>query len=371
MKISAIMTMIGVLGAYVSAENQIDDFQLIEGLQMKLQQISLENKEKREKVREELAPSIYAELIKQQDLKESQLLEKMRSVEKLQDYEYTHIASFRMYEHELHLPRRNALMHEILMQLNKTERGKHLLLLMNEEREVQHAVQRGARQEALALNAQLMKDYEAFMDGEKKAAESSGECGFQTILSTRANMRHSFLLSEIGETPAKNTFVIKMENNPYKEGTIGELQCGGRLPSIDSPVFACKIGEQLKDTMSLAEVYNLLRNELGKGAVPYIFAIKVFGQCVSDDDVNAMRQYVQASADNNGAYTEPEAAYLLAEYLWNDNPTGVTTDFEKWKEGYMMMMQLSDQWDDRASLFILSNVPRSLRDVWNAILELD
>lgn len=352
------MILLGLVGNCVSQATPVDNFQLIERIKRLQEEVDAAAKEKYEKRCNELAADIYAELMRETDLRESQMLEQMGvfKEEPLKGDEYTLIMSNRMYEDNKQLPRRTALMREVCMRLNKTERGKRILILMSKEIAARRAIQCGDKNEASIIYSQLKNDYEDFDDWNRNTGVSKGIFPFSTVISARASISNVFLHSENGEAPVKEMWLVEVVDNPYKEGKVGMLPCG-YMPSTNSPAFVNKICGQIQDTMSLAEIYSLLRRELGKGATPYIFALKIFGNCISKNDETEMRQYVQMRTYSNGTYADPEATYLLARYLWGDdlgNPFGTSTKFESWKEGYIMMMRLAYQGDERALVFIMS-----------------
>lgn len=307
---------------------------------------------------ERLAPTIYAELAQLKDRQSANYLAPLKVEGELRYDEYDTFVSLYMYQNESLFPKASTAMRHFRNRLSLTEKGRMLARLSDKESELRQALRRGDKNEALRLNEQLIQDYEALNEREKK---EDGLPSFPTSQYEHAQARRLILLSEQGKVSAEEARVLSMVNNPYMEGEIGQLKYV-RMPSVDSPVFACHIGKQLRASMSLAEVYELLRRELGKGATPYIFAIKLAGKCVSDDDVNELRKYVQASRTKDGDYQDTEAAYLLAEYLWKQNtrPVNLASDYETWKEGFMIMMQLSRQNADNASMFLLTDVPRSL-----------
>lgn len=370
MRYVLLIVLLGLAGNCVSQAKPADDSLFIERIKKIQEEKNTAAKEQFEKRCDEQAIAIYAKLMQEKDLHESHLLEELgvRDDEPLTDSAYTHIIWNRMYEDNEQLPRRTALMREVRMRLNETERGRRLLMLMSKEKAVRQAIQHGSKEEALILNSELKKDYDDFEHWVRNTQTSTDTYPFSTILSTGAVLRDAILHSENGETQVKKVGLVEVVDNPYREGKIGMLLCS-YLPSTNSPIFANTIGKQIQDSMSLAEIYSLLERELGKGATPYIFAIKYQANCVGRNDETEMRQYVQMRTYSDGTYADPEAAYLLAKYLWGnnrDNPYGIATEYERWKEGYMMMMKLAFQDDERAIMFLFNyqSIVAAIRDVY-------
>lgn len=366
MKIYVFFLLFGLMSSYVSEAAQISHSQNEDNLKTNLERAILADGEQSKTECEKLAPTIYKKLLQRRDLRVSKRLEEC--LQHLHESEHQEeeielwgticsvIIFSRMDEEYAHSPHSHALMRDVRARLNQTEWGKLLLTMMDREREVRRALRRGDTGSE-SLNTQLVKDIEAFQMREQPEPQPTLPESF------RAYMRVQFLRSEKGGLSSGAANMISMEDNPYQEGMVGKLSgVDELLPSTQTPVFTCTIGKKLRDTMSLAEVYQLLRQELGKGATPYIFAIKYSQGCISDNDVDILRRYVQTTTYpepfyHDPVYSDPEAAYLLASYLWNDtpyhDPADITREFEIWKEGYMLMIQLARQNYDQATLFLL------------------
>ncbi len=369
MKTCVLFLLFGLLTGYVSEAAPVSHSQNEEPIGKKLEAALLAGGEQKKAECEKLAPAIYEKLLLRRDLLVSKHIEKSlqhlhESLLPEEEVERwggicSDIIFFRMDEEYAHSPSTHALMRDVRTRLNQTEWGKQLLTMMDREREVRLALRRGDNTESLALSTQFLNDAEAAKEGERSGPAPTLPKTFRT---TRAYMRVQFLRSEKGDLPAGDIYKISMEDNPYQEGVVGKLNLTSYLPSTQTPVFTCTIEKKLRDTMSMAEVYQLLRQELGKGAIPYIFAIKRSRGCVSDSDVDIMRRYVQSTTYeapwyDDPAFRDPEAACLLALYLWNDtpytDPYGITREYEVWKEGYTLMLHLSRLNYDPAALFIL------------------
>lgn len=370
MKFFILIISLLMMGVGISKANHTDDAQFIDDMIKCLKNITTEDKEQFENRCEKQAVDIYENLMLDKDLYESQLLEKTGLIDDEMSYDaYTYVILFRMYEDVNQLPRRTAMMKRFRARLNKTERGRRIAMLLDKEIAVRRSMRRGDKNEAFLLNNQLINDYNDFAQWD--SATSPDRPTFQALLSIRAEFRDIFLRSERGEAQVKKMYLVEMTDNPYRAGKIGMLQCGG-MPSLKSPVFINTIGERIRDTMSLDEMYKLLEQNLGKSAIPYIFAIKVYANCVTEEDEEQLRRYVQMSQNSDGTYADVEAAYILATYLWgnnSDNPQGVASEFEKWKEGYMIIMKMAYWNDERACMFVMSN--SSLRNALPCLMSSD
>lgn len=349
------LTLLGLVGYSAALSNDTDITPTIECKNQHPENSTANDKDQFQLKCEKAAIDIHASLMQEKDLHESQLLEQIceGNSNDISDDAYTYIMLYHMNEDSIQLPRRSELMRGLRMQLSKTEQGTRILSLMDKEAAVREAIRLGNDEKALVLNSQLISDYNDFAN----VSTSTNSNTFQTVLSLHAEFRDAFLRAERGDSQAKDVYLVETQDNPYQEGQIGMLQCGG-MPSINSPLFINTIGKQLQDTMSLAEIYKLIQHSLGKAAIPYIFAIKTQGNCVSEYDEKQVHDYVQLTTNLDGTYSDPEAAFLLATYLWGnstDNPAGITSDFRKWKEGYMMIMMLAYQNDERAIIFIMNH----------------